>query len=266
MNRLLSLCTSLLVGIVPAFCSTASAQFGQQIGLEISQQPDADGVLQYEVSIIGPFSSGSGFVDVVAPDGTAFGVSSRSVGGLDFQQVEDRFVGDWNLVSNTFGIAAAAFTLDPFGLDDVFSEVPTFVSPLASGPNATVSGTSFLLDWEYPSGFDGFSGGPFGFTGTGSSVETEVVDRTSRIVSLIPRFGPLTTTDILFTVGNSTRFDDFISLGEVSGLNVSARFVTLAQDFSVTVVPVPEPGTGVIFCAAMMLGFMPRNRGRVASS
>ena len=260
MNRLLTVSVLLLVGVVPAFCNSASAQLGQLVGFEISQQPDANGVLQYEVSITGSFSFGSGFVDVVAPDGTSFGVSNLSVSGLDFQQVEDRFFGDWNLVSDVFGISAPAFTLDPFGLDDVFSEVPTFVSPLASGPDATVTGTSFLLDWDYPSGFDDFSGGPFSSSSSGSSPEFQIVDSTSRIVSLTTEFGPLTTTDFLFTVGNSTRFDDFISPAEGSDLLVSASFVTLAQDFSVTVVPVPEPGAGVIFSAVMTAVFVRRKR------
>jgi len=53
-------------------------------------------------------------------------------------------------------------------------------------------------------------------------------------VLLNPSFGELAPTELLLTVGNSSRFDDFISVGSGSDLTVTAGFVTLSQEFSVT--------------------------------
>jgi len=225
-----------------------SSAFAQIVVLDIAQRPTAAGIFEYDVTGFAAALVNVTPVSLTAPDGTRF------TKGLSFEEVESRFFGEWTVGGSD---NPETFTLSTFGLNDVFSEVPTFVSPTGSGNSATVTGSSFLLDWECPSGRTDFSGFNISTSTFGPlSVElvSEPFDSTSvnAIVSPTPFLTP-GPTDFVFTVGNSSSIEDFISLGEDSDLLFQTDFTTFSQEFSVTVVPVPEPGTGVIFSAAILL-------------
>jgi len=223
------------------FAQFSSAQI---VSLDITQRPNAQGILEYEVSGFASTVSTFSSLSLNAPDGTLVGPSTV-VEGLDFQQLENRFFGDWTVGANT------VFSLKLFELDDVFSEVPTFIS----SDNIALSGSSFLLDWEYPSGLNDFSGTSLESTSIGPLAidDIEFVDSTSANVLLGAPLGglPSTPTDFLFTAGNSSDLDDFISLGGESNLFVDADFTTLSQEFAVSVVP--EPATTSILPVAMII-------------
>lgn len=232
-NSLAVVCGPLLL------LSTIFAQFGsgQEVFLDIQQQPNAAGILEYEVSVVAVLFDTTTFFDVTAPDGTVFD-SSTAVGSLDFQQLESRFFGEWTVGTDE------SFTLNPFGINDVFSEVPEIISPAS-----TVSGSSFLLEWEYPSGPISSTKNTIIASPFPSSIDR--VSSTSFNVILDSPSGIISATDIVFSVGNGNDFNEFISVEASSSLSFDTDFTTLSQEFTVRVVP--EPGTGGILPLAMLI-------------
>ena len=84
------------------------------------------------------------------------------VEGLSLDELSSLFFGDWVVSRSDFigGTSTQTFTVSLF-LDDVFSEIPTITSPVASGEEITVAassvgggnfGADFTLEWSYPSG------------------------------------------------------------------------------------------------------------------
>ena len=228
-----------LAVIFVAVACWSSAAIAQDVNLGFEQVSTGGGNLEYGVDVRtffgGPISS------VEAPDGTSFGSFSPGVGGLSFQELSDRFLGDWTVsISSPAGQTISNFSV-LFSLDDVFSETPTIVSPLLSGQQGTV-GTEFDLIWEFPPGTTPPNGRAFSRVGgTGADIDSVFDDSGANLVSISTELDPgvfSTTFDV--SAGSFQSINDFVSVGPNSDIAVGASFTNLSQAVTLTVVPEPN--------------------------
>ena len=191
------------------------------------------------------------------------------VEGLSLDELSSLFFGDWVVSRSDFigGTSTQTFTVSPF-LDDVFSEIPTITSPVASGEEITVAassvgggnfGADFTLEWSYPSGSIPSSrllrrGNPGG--GGGDYSVDFIRDSNSLLFSAVLDPG-VSSTVFNPSVGAFESIDSFVSdvvsddpAANVDLVTVGAEFRTLSQ-IAVINVAIPEPNTFFISLLAM---------------
>ncbi|MEM1304054.1 MAG: hypothetical protein AAGG46_04125, partial [Planctomycetota bacterium] len=224
------------------------------------EQQSLDGAsVEYAVDVMafGLFF-GATRADLTAPDGTVFDDRNRSVTGLDFQQLADRFFGDWTISAFDFttgGTTTHIFALSPFTPDDVLSEVPTIDSPVPSGGQTTIAAqggaANFNLAWSFPSAV----------VPSRSIVRTSLpiggsssVDFNSgsniALISTVLDPGVL-SADFVYRAGTIDSLNDFVTPAVSDDpavsivYSVGAEFRNLSQPITVTVA-VPEPSSLVL--------------------
>ena len=250
------------------FSSTAHAQVRDaRIRLEIEQTFDESSNQQYQISSIVFFAEGD--VALVSPGGSRFeGFRSDPVSVSTFEEVEAELFGLWTVEDpGRFGtdeVEIHNFTVDPFGLDSVTTELPFIVTP---SDNATVQ-PGFLLDWDYPAGVIVPSGRSVRTSG-GTGVDTNVNFGVGTEATINAVFDPgVTSADVTFTAGSFDVLDDLVSPVTTlvdtprSSFTGSLWFRTRTDPVTVTITSIPEPGTGAFFAACGLVMFCRRKRSR----
>jgi hypothetical protein len=122
--------------------------------LQVEQLPEIGGDSKYVLTV---YQSSPVFYDVpfdgatlVAPDGTSFNSPVGEFKRDTFAEITTLLFGDWTVTEhpNNAPLRSYSFRVEPFTLDDVFSETPVIDTP-ANG--ATVP-LDFLVKWHFPSG------------------------------------------------------------------------------------------------------------------
>jgi hypothetical protein len=144
----------LLLGYLVAsfFCITVQAQtnFPGNIIFDVVQNAMPGGGVTYTVR---PQVFGIALPKVLtAPDGTQFTPGPNNQHTVSsFLELQGRFFGVWRLLEDSFVAGQDStyiFSFSILSLQDVFHETPIITTP----SNGAIVGTSFDVEWEYPSG------------------------------------------------------------------------------------------------------------------
>jgi hypothetical protein len=181
---------------------------------------------------------------LIAPDGTNFSLFSNSASNLSFQELGNRFFGNWTIAERTFsGNANHTYFFNGFALMDVLSEIPTIVAPVRSGQSAVVD-TPFQVAWEFPSGAT-----PSGqvATSSGSGGRIAFTNFTPNSVLATPTLDPgVTQAELNISAGSTSSLSNYLSgvTRDPSGLgsnwSLQGTFFNLSPPIRVTVVPEPN--------------------------
>ena len=246
----------------------ATACYGQppDVELTLEQQPGAMGEKQYQISAV-TFRLGLDR-SLVSPSGARFGSEGvRSIGELAFEDLGSELFGLWTIEDEGFfsddDTEIHNFSIEPFELNDVFSETPIVVSPT----DGDVVTTGFVFDWEYEAG---------------------VVEPRNRIVRT-SRGAGIDDSSVTFGDGTEVTFDVTLEPGSTSGsLGIRAgsfedlsrlvspvtttvvnprssftaelTFQNLSNPVGVTVIAIPEPGSGALLVVFGAIFGCSRNR------
>jgi hypothetical protein len=134
----------------------AGAQLAHQsVDFLIDQHPQEIGGSRFKLSVRPfPITGEPANATAVAPDGTEFGIFHGQVSSIEFDSFSDlaiKLFGDWTVYfENTSRGPLVSYDVrvDPFTLNDVFSETPLIISP----PHGSQVSTEFVLKWQYPAG------------------------------------------------------------------------------------------------------------------
>lgn len=254
----------IFTGLVACFQFGASRSLAQSIQINLEQQSNSSGEIEYRVEVFG-FGAGQ----ILSPGGTAFGFGSDlevSVPVGSLEEAKLLLEGEWTV--NSFGSSeASSFTLSPIDLGSLFTDVPTIVSPA----NGETVGESFLLQWAYESGVSPPSGRLVSRTGGFDQADFDV------------DFGPPGTTEAIINIAHApgvdavtfayragTFFDlsDLISFAEPIdpnlpfGFDVEFRFGNRSAPVELTSVRVPEPASLMLGIASLGLAMLAKGRRR----
>lgn len=256
---------AILLTLALALAATPAA-YGQpgDVQLFFEQQSLGNGGVEYSLDIIAfPVFFGPAQGTLTAPDGVVFDGFNPPIGGMDFQQLGDRFFGEWVISAfdfSTGGTTDFAFTVGPFTLDDVFSETPTITAPVASGGQVTIpaptGAAEFELAWGYPSGAVPSSsiirtsdrgGGGTSVADFGSGANSAVI-----LTELDPG---VASNDFVYRAGSFDDLAGFVSAvvpddpSTAITFSATAEFRNFSEPITVTIA-VPEPGVLTLACVA----------------
>lgn len=240
----------------------------------ISQLADGEGELDYEIRIGGPsrYVVPVESVALTAPDGTLVGWqvergrSYSTVSAESFDELETRFFGEWSVAETLVGGEQVhyEFTLNTFELVEVFSEVPTILSPT---PGATVP-LEFTVTWAYEDGTIPMLStiGRTDLLQGVRSFNTVSTSPTSWNVEVEPT-GEFDLIDVTLSAGNSMRMENGVSfVPPIDRINDEFYFGTFFRTLSspvAFVVAVPEPPSGLFMASFLVLAIA--SGGRVRS-
>ena len=186
-----------------------SNTYAQQIGVTLVQSSDNSGNTRYWFSVSTPFNFRSEIV-VISPSGARFDRRDRrSMTVSTFEEIQSELFGSWTVEDIGLGdevVEIHSFTIEPFGLNSVFSEIPFVVAP---SDGDTVQ-TGFVFDWEYADGVNVTSAQILSVNGRGQ-VDTETTfDGTSATIDTVLAPG-ITSAQLTISTGTADFLFQFMS-------------------------------------------------------
>jgi hypothetical protein len=225
--------------------------------VDVAQQPNSGGSLEYQVRMSGFQPIGGYTAQFVAPDGTSYSQNLQPVTAPTLTEFEQRFVGEWKIRATPFGGGSTTeyrFTFTS-PLPAAFHETPSIITPQHG---ATVP-KDFLVAWAYPGGTTP-SGRSITWSGASSSTPTDFGPGTSPEATLHIDLEGASSKQLTVRAGSFTPMtSNFSSVTLVSGTPstneyfVSGGFSNYSAPVTVTVVP--EPGA-IVLAAVACLGIV----------
>ena len=252
---------------VLGFSSAVQAQL-PDIRLTLAQRSDQSSNTEYQVSA--RFFTFGTDLALVSPSGSRFErFGGESMIVSTFEEIEGELFGLWTVedagIFGTDELEVHNFTVEPFGLDSVFSESPFVVSP-SDGDTVT---PGFLFDWAYADGVNEPSSRTISSSGF-RGVDTDVVFGDGSEVTIDAVFDPgVTSSPLTISAGTFEDLDELVSpittLVDTprSSFTGELRFRNITSPITVTITSVPEPGSGAFLAAFGLVVLCRRKRSIV---
>ena len=263
MSQHLRLCLFFAATAVFQVCTPAQGQLTplHVVSVEMFQEPDEFGNATFGVELLGavspPFAGDAKFV---APDGTEIPFGGyQIVRRSSFAELSTLTFGNWSVIETLDTVQSSfQFEIEPFQLNDVFTDTPTITSPV---PGSTVP-THFVLNWEY-AGSSAVGGNPrydfhnLQWTDPVPSPVGNSYEFATRIVSP----GEARIEDLQIVELSFVGKPEVTSRNGIDGpISLSASFAT--RSTPATFFVVPEPSTVILAGLPLVATLLMRRRGR----